>query len=157
MYRKTAQVLVSLSDPALKADKERQKAMLDDFLEQKLGSADAYFKAGFNSFADAEEFERLFAQHLESVLQQRCPQYQKESANLAAWALESSPYRGLSYFDLEHAPVFYGRDRAIHTLLAQLQAQAEAGRAFVRSYWCSGPAARASRRCCGPGCCMSCT
>ncbi|QFY41686.1 hypothetical protein F6R98_02800 [Candidatus Methylospira mobilis] len=138
VYRKTAEVLAPLSDRQRKAEMERQKDMLDDFLEHWLGGADDHFKAGFNGFADADEFERMFAQHLEAVLRARCPQYQKESAELAAWSPDISPYRGLSYFGLEHALVFHGRAAALHALLGQLQTQADAGHAFVLVFGASG-------------------
>jgi tetratricopeptide (TPR) repeat protein len=138
VYRKTAEVLAPLSDRQRKSEMERQKDMLDDFLDHWLGSADDHFKAGFNGFADADEFERLFAQHLEAVLRARCPQYQKESAELTAWSPDVSPYRGLSYFELEHAPVFHGRTAALHALLGQLQTQAVAGHAFVLVFGASG-------------------
>ncbi|SMF95706.1 Tetratricopeptide repeat-containing protein [Methylomagnum ishizawai] len=137
IYRKTAEVLVSLSDPH-KADKERQKALLDEFLQHWLGSADDHFKAGFNSFADADDFERQFTEHLRMALREHCPQYRTEIDELPSWTRDQSPYRGLAYFDLEHAPVFRGRDAAVHAVLAQLGAQADAGRPFVLVLGASG-------------------
>ncbi|BBL75023.1 ATP-binding protein [Methylomagnum ishizawai] len=137
IYRKTAEVLVSLSDPH-KADKERQKALLDEFLQHWLGSADDHFKAGFNSFADADDFERQLTEHLRMALREHCPQYRTETDELPSWTRDQSPYRGLAYFDLEHAPVFRGRDAAVHAVLAQLGAQADAGRPFVLVLGASG-------------------
>ncbi|HEX7816640.1 winged helix-turn-helix domain-containing protein [Dyella sp.] len=42
-----------------------------------------------------------------------------------------SPYRGLLHFDAGHAPLFFGRARAIAELLAALRAQQAAGCAFA--------------------------
>jgi len=49
---------------------------------------------------------------------------------LERWAA-GSPYRGLAVFDLEHAPVFFGRGRAIDDITEALQTQQAAGCAFV--------------------------
>jgi tetratricopeptide (TPR) repeat protein len=137
VYRKTADVLVSLSDPR-KAEMERQKGLLDDFLAYWLGSTDNHFKRGFNTFTDADEFERQFEDHLRTTLLERCPKYRKDSDELPTWPPGKPPYRGLDYFDLEHAPVFHGRVAAVHAVLEQLQAQAAMGRPFVLVLGASG-------------------
>src|SRR3990172_8056918 len=49
-----------------------------------------------------------------------------------------SPFRGLAAFDFEHAPVFFGRTRAIEGVLAALRQQADAGRSFVLVLGMSG-------------------
>ncbi|NOS90084.1 MAG: AAA family ATPase, partial [Methylococcaceae bacterium] len=137
VYRKTADVLVSLNDPN-KADKEAQKAALDKFLDHWLGSPQDHFKAGFNSFTDADDFERQLTAHLHDLLLARCPQYQKDTDELPAWTRDESPYRGLAYFDLNHAAVFFGRSAAVHAVLAQLNSQAAVGKPFVLVLGASG-------------------
>ncbi|SMF95608.1 hypothetical protein SAMN02949497_2973 [Methylomagnum ishizawai] len=119
-------------------DRRRQKSLLDEFIRHWLGGADDHFKAGFNSYADPKEFERQFAGHLRAVLRERCPQYRTDSPELPAWTRDQSPYRGLEFFDLEHAPVFHGRAAAVHAVLEQLGAQAGSGRSFLLVLGASG-------------------
>lgn len=49
-----------------------------------------------------------------------------------------SPFRGLSAYEFEHAPIFFGRSRATSDVLAAVRAQAAAGRAFVLVLGMSG-------------------
>ena len=49
-----------------------------------------------------------------------------------------SPYRGLAAFGFEHAPVFFGRSRAVEDVLNAARTQAEYGRAFVLVVGMSG-------------------
>ena len=44
---------------------------------------------------------------------------------------ESNPFRGLAFFDAEHAPFFYGRTKAVEELLNVLQQQAAEKKPFV--------------------------
>lgn len=49
----------------------------------------------------------------------------------AAVAWEGSPYRGLRYFDLEHAPIFFGRRNDVSELELLLRRRAATGNASV--------------------------
>src|SRR6185436_14114489 len=61
-----------------------------------------------------------------------------ESAEpLARWT-GGSPYRGLEAFNVEHAPIFFGRGRAVEDVVSALRAQAARGRAFVLVLGMSG-------------------
>lgn len=51
---------------------------------------------------------------------------------------EGSPFRGLSAFQPEHAPVFFGRDLAIREITDRLIAQSAAGRVFLMILGMSG-------------------
>ena len=44
---------------------------------------------------------------------------------------EEAPYRGLETFDLEHAPIFFGREEQTGDVVEALQTQADKGCAFV--------------------------
>ena len=51
---------------------------------------------------------------------------------------KSSPFRGLNFFDFEHAPIFHGRTKAIGEVLEALEAQVRAQRPFVLVVGASG-------------------
>src|ERR1700736_2566876 len=56
--------------------------------------------------------------------------------NVRRW--KSSPFRGLNFFDFEHAPIFHGRTKAIGEVLEALEAQVRAERPFVLVVGASG-------------------
>jgi hypothetical protein len=51
---------------------------------------------------------------------------------------KSNPFRGLNFFDFEHAPIFHGRTKAIGEVLEALEAQVRAQRPFVLIVGASG-------------------
>ena len=51
---------------------------------------------------------------------------------------KGSPFRGLQNFDFEHAPIFFGRTRAIAEVKERLLGQAAKKRAFVLIFGMSG-------------------
>ena len=61
-----------------------------------------------------------------------------ESAEPIAIWTKGSPYRGLAVFEFEHAPIFFGRSRAIDDAISALRTQATNGRAFVLVLGMSG-------------------
>jgi hypothetical protein len=56
--------------------------------------------------------------------------------NVRRW--KSCPFRGLDFFDFEHAPIFHGRTKAIGEVLEALEAQVKAERPFVLVVGASG-------------------
>ena len=77
-------------------------------------------------------------QHLRAALREHCPQICAEEVELEAWARDEPPYRGLAYFDLQHAAVFHGRAVATQSVVTQLEEQARAAKAFVLVLGASG-------------------
>ena len=51
---------------------------------------------------------------------------------------KSNPFRGLNFFDFEHAPIFHGRTKAIGRVLEGLEGQVRAQRPFVLIVGASG-------------------
>ena len=92
-----------------------------------------------NDYRDLQEFEELFREHFRAFL---AGQVEREigsevlGRNVRRW--KSSPFRGLNFFDFEHAAIFYGRTKAIGEVLEALEAQVRAQRPFVLVVGASG-------------------
>lgn len=138
LYRKTAELVASLSDEDGLAQMQAQKRLVDDFMTRWFQSSDGTFKAASHLFADAAEFEDLLYAHLQGLVRKRLPRRSgSERPPVIRWE-KGSPFRGLASFDLEHAPVFYGRTRARNELREALARRAAAGCAFVLVFGASG-------------------
>lgn len=93
---------------------------------------------GFNEYRDLEQFEIRFERDMDDVLKRFVPEGVASSLTLPKSWMKGSPFRGLRHFDFEHAPVFFGRTRAIDQVLAVLKQQAADNRAFVLVFGGSG-------------------
>jgi tetratricopeptide (TPR) repeat protein len=105
VYRKTEKILYSEET----VDFERaQKRGLEQFWERWFRSDSGHYIAGFQSFADVNDFERQFERNLRQWLRQR-------HTSEASWDINSqgSPYRGLVPYEEDHASLFFGRETDI--------------------------------------------
>jgi hypothetical protein len=144
VYRKIAEPIVSLKDEVQLLERLRQKKMLDAFVDQWFHGPDGTLVAAFHPFQDTAQFEDLLEIHLRKILERRL-----EAAGLAqavdravalappSWT-SGSPFRGLEVFEPEHAPIYFGRTRAVGEVLAALRNQADDGRAFLLVLGASG-------------------
>jgi tetratricopeptide (TPR) repeat protein len=101
VYRKTEKVLFSEEN----LDVERaQKKALDQFWERWFHSDDGHFIAGFQTFADVDDFGTQLERNLREWVRRR-------HGSQIIWDIttQGSPYRGLSAFEEEHASLFFGR------------------------------------------------
>jgi AAA ATPase domain len=85
-----------------------------------------------SAYHDLQAFEELFRHHFRAFLAKQLggeisPQQRPQRA--ALW--NSNPYRGLQFFDFEHAPIFHGRTKAIGEVLDALRKQAISKKPFV--------------------------
>jgi WD40 repeat protein len=119
VYRKTAEVTFSA------ATLELERAQYERFMgfwQRWFYSERGHFLAGFQSFAGPNDFEELFERNLRAWLRAREVQI--------TWT-KGSPFRGLEPFDIEHAPIFFGRRKEIERTRARLLACATAGKPFL--------------------------
>jgi WD40 repeat protein len=93
---------------------------------------------GTNSYAGLEQFETKFENDMRKVLARFVPEGVAGSRAVSKSWTGGSPFRGLLHFDFEHAPIFFGRTRAIDEVLAALKKQAVEERAFVLVFGGSG-------------------
>ncbi len=129
--------------PPLEPKEEREAFLtqwdsLQEFLVRWEKNSEESFAAGCNNYRDLQEFEELFRGHFRDFLAGQIGQEtgQKLYRKVRRW--KSSPFRGLNFFDFEHAPIFHGRTRAIGEVLEALEGQARAQRPFVLVVGASG-------------------
>jgi WD40 repeat protein len=100
------------------------------------------FKLGYNSYTSADQFEETLETHLRARLKTLLPADPAAPGSGGADAglswYQGSPFRGLRAFDVEHAPIFFGRWQARTQVIDALSAQAERGRAFALVLGASG-------------------
>ena len=140
VYRKTSEALTTLGDEQALLDRLQQKKALDAFIERWFGSAQSTFRAAFHTFQTPDQFEDLVENHLRSLIRARLPQHVVEEGGAKAAILwhKGSPFRGLEAFEPEHAPVFFGRTRAIGEIKDALARRAVEGCAFLLVFGMSG-------------------
>ena len=127
------------STPAapLEPRKEREAFFRDwDSTQKFFGTWEKNSGAKFlevcHAYQGLEEFENLFQKHFRDFLKGQLDQEivtRRPPRKVRYW--ESNPFRGLAFFDVEHAPVFQGRTRAIGEVLDALKQQATAKKPFV--------------------------
>jgi len=139
VYRKTAKASVQLDDEKALMDRIDQKRKLDGFIAKWFHhTEDGSLKAAFHPFESPSEFEQVLERHLRKMVERALPDSGRHADSAAAVWKKGSPFRGLQTFDYEHAPIFFGRTKAIGDVLELLRRQAASGPAFVLVLGMSG-------------------
>jgi WD40 repeat protein len=135
VYRKVADTGISVTDPAQRRLMMAQLDALEAFWEQWFVSREGHFRAGFQTFARPDEFERRFEAHLRAWLNE-----QGLGGRELIWKIaeRGSPFRGLEPYEPGHAEVFFGREREIDRGRERLLAAAAAGTGFLLVMGTSG-------------------
>jgi hypothetical protein len=93
---------------------------------------DRGFRECCHEYRELEEFENLFREHFRDFLARQLDrQIGLRQALRKVRYLESNPFRGLNFFDFEHAPLYHGRTKAIWEVLDALKSQVAAKKAFI--------------------------
>ena len=130
--------------PPLKPKEERdafiwQWDAVQEFFARWEKNSDGNFARTCSTYRDLQEFEELLRENFRRFL---ATQVERESGEKVSgrkvprW--KSCPFRGLSFFDFEHAPIFHGRTKAIGEVLEALEAQVRVQRPFVLVVGASG-------------------
>lgn len=140
VYLKTKKLELQLFDEKEQREREEQKLLLDAFIKRWFDPPRDGFETALHTFNFSEEFEELLEVHLRKLIQKRLPKRIGEdpAALIRVNWFKGTPYRGLQTFDFEHAPVFFGRTKAIREVKDALVRQAAAGRAFLVVFGASG-------------------
>ena len=97
------------------------------------------FSEACSSYSDLEEFESLFRAHFRDFLSRQLEKEivpRKRRAKKHCW--ESESFRGLEFFDFEHARIFHGRTKAVGQVVDALAKQANSKTPFVLVLGSSG-------------------
>ncbi|MEX2124361.1 MAG: tetratricopeptide repeat protein [Woeseia sp.] len=139
VYRKTAPPSVRLDDEAELLARLQQKKKLDDFVTRWFhDKGEGTLIAAFHAFESPSDFENLLEAHLHKLIERKLPDALARADDVPAVWKKGSPFRGLHAFEFEHAPVFFGRTKAVSDILQALREQAAAGRSFVLVLGMSG-------------------
>lgn len=140
MYRKIKKPEFNLLDAEEKHARREQKKQLDNFINHWFGNPREGFKVAFHVFESPDEFEEQLEIHLHKLIRQRLPEYVTADSGevIPAGRVQGRPYRGLQPFNVEHAPVFFGRTKAIGGIKDALIRQAALDRVFVLVFGMSG-------------------
>lgn len=143
VYRKQADPVVSLRDEKVLLERLQQKQALDQFFQKWFHGEDGTLIAAFHPFSNSGQFEELIEQHIGKLVDRHIKDRgidvddaDEKQFSLPHW--EGSPFRGLDVFEVEHAPIFFGRTKAIGEVLDALRRQAAQGRAFLLLLGASG-------------------
>ncbi len=133
-YRKTAEPLASLRDRELLLEKLQQKESLEKFFKKWFyDPSKKIFTGGYHSFETSDQFGDLLDIHLSKLIKDLIGEpFSPLIAHptLARWQ-KGSPFRGLQMFDIEHSPIFFGRNKAIAEILNALRSKASDGYPFI--------------------------
>jgi serine/threonine protein kinase/tetratricopeptide (TPR) repeat protein len=109
----------------------RWDALQDFFLGWERDHPDGVERA-VNAYRSLQEFEEAFRNGFRRFLATRVGDQVRQSLSrrrVRRW--HTSPFRGLSLFSYEHAPIFCGRTKAIGEVLEAMEAQIRVDRPFV--------------------------
>ncbi len=139
VYRRTAPPSVRLDDERDLMERLGQKKKLDEFIEKWFHDrTEGTLKAAFHPFESPGDFEILLENHLRRLIERQLPRSAAGTSESRDVWKKGSPFRGLAAFEFEHAPVFFGRTRAVSDVLHALRQQATEGRSFVLILGMSG-------------------
>jgi tetratricopeptide (TPR) repeat protein len=139
VYRKTAPPSVRLDDEKELLERLQQKKKLDEFVSRWFhDKSEGTLIAAFHAFDSPSDFESLLEAHLHKLIERKLPDTLAAAGDAPAVWKKGSPFRGLHAFEFEHAPVFFGRTKAVSDILQGLRNQAADGRSFILVLGMSG-------------------
>ena len=134
VFRKTADAILPLADAERRRQAQTQIEALEAFWSEWFKSEQGHFKAAFQTFGNADEFERQG----EQLLRQWLDSHGLLGPRLLWSRAKGSPFRGLAPFEAEHTAIFFGRDRVIDEACRRLVAAVERATPFLLIVGASG-------------------
>ena len=139
-YRKMAPVQVSLDDADAVDRAQQQKRAVDAFFLQHFHNDDAAqtFKNAYWTFTDIADLEEQVYTHLGELLRKQISTGSGPDSDMPVVWHQGSPYLGLRAFELEHADIYFGRNRARSAAFEQFADQVSRGKGFMMLLGTSG-------------------
>src|ERR1700756_1883510 len=132
VYRNRATPAAPLEPREIRENLCRQWDAVQEFCAAWEKNGGTEFRECCHDYQDLEEFENLFREHFRDFLTRRLDREIGSTKTLRKMRyLESNPFRGLNFFDFEHAALFHGRTKAVGEVLDVLKNQATAKKHFV--------------------------
>lgn len=132
VFRKNEPPRAAIDDDEELEHAQAQWKRLRTFLDRRIHNPQGHTVASVRRFESADQFEGQVDALLRDWLETHVPH-----GRSMIWpiAIRGSPFRGLACFDVEHAPVFFGRardvERAMDRLLDRLKAASGRGSPFL--------------------------
>jgi hypothetical protein len=120
-----------------KSKKINQKLLVNQFIKEEFRDDETGTNIrAYHSFDQPTSFARQLRIHLTNFLDTAIESFEAQ----AIWNIadQGPPFRGLSVFEFEHSPIFFGREDEIVAIRAQLREQAKNGCPFVLISGASG-------------------
>ena len=137
VYRSKRDAAISTWDPRSRQAVFAQLEALDAFWARHFADQGKFIGA-FAEFASLEEFSAKFEKDLRSCVDQRIQALKPTERDTKARLWRHAPFRGLEAYELEHWPIFFGRDEAIGAAMLRLVTSAHAGCPFLLVLGASG-------------------
>jgi len=108
-----------------------QRKLAESFVKEHFLDDDGRNFRAYHSYPEPVSFAQRLHTHLRNILDE-----QIAGTDVPRWL--ESPYRGLEFFDTQHAAIFHGRDEEICSVLQRFRDQDQAGCPFVVIVGASG-------------------
>ena len=132
VYRNRGTPAAPLEPKEKRANLCRQWDEVQEFCAAWEKNSETEFRECCHDYQELEEFENLFREHFRDFLARHLDRkIGLRKALRKVHHLESNPFRGLNFFDFEHAPLYHGRTKAVWEVLDALKNQATAKKPFV--------------------------
>ncbi len=132
VYRNRATPVAPLEPKEKRENVCRQWDAVQEFCAAWEKNGGAEFRECCHDYQDLEEFENLFREHFRVFLARQLDREIVAGRTLRKVSyLESNPFRGLNFFDFEHAALYHGRTKAVGEVLDALKNQATAKKPVV--------------------------
>jgi KaiC/GvpD/RAD55 family RecA-like ATPase len=132
VYRNRATPAARLEPKEKLENLYRQWDAMQEFFAAWEKNGGAEFRESCHDYQDLEGFENLFREHFHDFLARQLDrEIGLRKALREVRYLGSNPFRGLNFFDFEHAAIYHGRTKAVGEVLDVLKNQATAKKRFV--------------------------
>ncbi len=130
LFKNETEVRIPENPPNEYTERTAQRHALQAFFENwtKDQEFNDVYSAGFNIYVNLEEFKAKLTKYLRQFFQGLLPTELDIHKHLA-W--KGSPFRGLEYFDFEHAPIFKGRTAVTGEIFIRLKQQFKNKKPFL--------------------------